>query len=355
MHVGDLDGSSTRVRSKWTAAAIVTVHDDRHQPVTGAMASGTWSGGIAGTSGCTTDGSGECQVLTEDIHSKVSSVLFTIDSVSHTSLTYHSSDNHDPDGDSNGTEIVISQEVVNQPPVAFFTCSCTDLTCDFDGSGSADPDGTIISHSWDFGDGSTGIGATASHTYASEAVYTVILTVTDDAAAADTYAQSVALGGNSAHIGDLDGSQMLQKNRWTALVDITVHDASHSPVTGATVTGTWTEGASGTSECSTDTSGQCQVSKEGILGRIASVDFAVDNVTHSTYSYSPVANHDPDADSNGTTVRVFMDSTADQSTAAVTTYHSEDRFRSDHARGSRGWDGLVVWYLPVVVASTNFQ
>ena len=50
----------------------------------------------------------------------------------------------------------------------------------FDGTGSSDPDGTIVSYDWDFGDGNTGTGATPSHTYASAGDYTVTLSVTDD-------------------------------------------------------------------------------------------------------------------------------------------------------------------------------
>jgi PKD repeat protein len=50
----------------------------------------------------------------------------------------------------------------------------------FDGSGSIDSDGSIVSFDWDFGDGNTGSGPTAQHTYADDGVYTVTLTVTDD-------------------------------------------------------------------------------------------------------------------------------------------------------------------------------
>lgn len=50
----------------------------------------------------------------------------------------------------------------------------------FDASGSSDPDGTIISYEWDFGDGTTGTGASPSHTYADNDTYTVKLTVKDD-------------------------------------------------------------------------------------------------------------------------------------------------------------------------------
>jgi len=56
----------------------------------------------------------------------------------------------------------------------------------FDGTGSSDSDGTIISYEWDFGDGSTGTGATPMHTYSALGTYTVTLTVTDDDGLTDT-------------------------------------------------------------------------------------------------------------------------------------------------------------------------
>jgi len=68
----------------------------------------------------------------------------------------------------------------NQPPVASFTVSCTDLTCSFDGSGSNDPDGSVDSYAWDFGDGTNGTGVSPSHTYNTPGSYTVRLTATDD-------------------------------------------------------------------------------------------------------------------------------------------------------------------------------
>jgi PKD repeat protein len=52
----------------------------------------------------------------------------------------------------------------------------------FDGSGSFDPDGTIVSYSYDFGDGVTIAGPlpTQSHIYEAPRLYTVELTVTDN-------------------------------------------------------------------------------------------------------------------------------------------------------------------------------
>lgn len=81
----------------------------------------------------------------------------------------------------------------NESPVASFTYTCTDLSCDFDGSDSYDSDGSIVSYDWDFGDGSTGSGATVSHTFAADGTYTVILTVTDDADATDSDSQDVSV------------------------------------------------------------------------------------------------------------------------------------------------------------------
>jgi PKD repeat protein len=82
----------------------------------------------------------------------------------------------------------------NNPPVASFTSSCTDLSCDFNGSGSSDADGTIASYAWDFGDGTpAGSGVSPSHTYASANTYTVRLTVTDDDGATASTTRTVTV------------------------------------------------------------------------------------------------------------------------------------------------------------------
>ncbi len=49
----------------------------------------------------------------------------------------------------------------------------------FDGTKSVDVNGDALTYAWDFGDGTTGTGATASHTYTSEGSYHVTLTVSD--------------------------------------------------------------------------------------------------------------------------------------------------------------------------------
>ena len=43
------------------------------------------------------------------------------------------------------------------------------------GAASSDPDGDVLTYNWDFGDGTTGTGATPQHTYADNGNYVVTL------------------------------------------------------------------------------------------------------------------------------------------------------------------------------------
>ncbi|HOX07488.1 MAG TPA: PKD domain-containing protein [Planctomycetota bacterium] len=54
------------------------------------------------------------------------------------------------------------------------------LVVAFSSAGSRDPDGAIISWAWNFGDGATATGETASHTYTAAGTFLAALTVTDD-------------------------------------------------------------------------------------------------------------------------------------------------------------------------------
>ena len=81
----------------------------------------------------------------------------------------------------------------NQPPVASSTVTCSSLSCSFSGTGSTDPDGTVVRYDWSFGDGSTGTGATVSHTYADAGSYQVTLTVTDDRGATGSTTRTVSV------------------------------------------------------------------------------------------------------------------------------------------------------------------
>ena len=80
--------------------------------------------------------------------------------------------------------------VANQPPTAVASATpnsgIAPLVVNFDSAGSSDPDGSIASYAWAFGDGGTGTGATTSHTYQNPGSYTAVLTVTDNLGATGT-------------------------------------------------------------------------------------------------------------------------------------------------------------------------
>jgi DNA/RNA endonuclease G (NUC1) len=61
----------------------------------------------------------------------------------------------------------------------------------FDASGSVDPNGTIVSYEWSFGDGSTGTGVAPSHTYDFFGTYTVQLVTTDNDGLVDTVSTTI--------------------------------------------------------------------------------------------------------------------------------------------------------------------
>lgn len=106
------------------------------------------------------------------------------------------------------------------------------------------------------------------------------------------------------HVGDLDASSTRQGNRWTATMTITVHDASHNPVTNATVSGTWSNGTTGAASCTTGSNGQCTITKSGIRNGKSSVTFTVNNVNRANFAYVSSGNHDPDGSSTGTRIVV---------------------------------------------------
>lgn len=96
------------------------------------------------------------------------------------------------------TRTVTTSLAPNQDPTAAFTSSTDLLKVSVDGSTSADADGTVASYAWNFGDGETATGVTASHTYAAPGTYTVRLTVTDNRGGTSTVTRDVTVVRNVA-------------------------------------------------------------------------------------------------------------------------------------------------------------
>ncbi len=88
----------------------------------------------------------------------------------------------------------------NAAPTAAFTSSCSGLTCSFDGTGSSDPEGPIVSYQWNFGDTTAGSGVQPSHAYEQAGTYTVTLTVTDGNGATDSVSHPVTVSSTTSPI-----------------------------------------------------------------------------------------------------------------------------------------------------------
>lgn len=89
------------------------------------------------------------------------------------------------------TLLVLATGAPNTPPVAAAgatpTSGIAPLNVQFNSTGSSDPDGSIVSYSWNFGDGTpAGSGPPPSHIYQSAGSYNAVLTVTDNGGATAT-------------------------------------------------------------------------------------------------------------------------------------------------------------------------
>ena len=93
---------------------------------------------------------------------------------------------YDTQGQLASDQVIVTVDNVNDLPIANAGADQSVLVgqnVSLNGSGSSDPDGTISSYAWDFGDGSAGspqVVPGINHTYAATGIYTVTLTVTDN-------------------------------------------------------------------------------------------------------------------------------------------------------------------------------
>lgn len=108
--------------------------------------------------------------------------------------------------ESNNAVALLSPTFVpsQSPPSACFTESprvgVVPATISFNGSCSGDPDGSIVSYAWNFGDGAVGSGVNPSHTYYSTGTYTITLTVTDNSGLTSQTTDSVLITDSSGCI-----------------------------------------------------------------------------------------------------------------------------------------------------------
>ena len=191
----------------------------------------------------------------------------------------------------------------NQAPTAKASADCSYLDCDLDGTGSSDPDGTIVSYEWDFGDGSTDSGATVSHSYEDLGPYTAALTVTDnEGRTATTSVQVTITNPPPVHLHDLTPKPLdIDGPKWRARLVVKVRDADGFKVGGVVITAKL--GLNKIRTCTTNQFGWCRVkaqvsdAKPKIPVEILDVEWVG--------GYDSDANVDTDGDGNGETTKIF--------------------------------------------------
>ena len=107
-----------------------------------------------------------------------------------------------------------------RPPFARIDAPAATLegsTIDLNGAASFDPNGSVVSYAWNFGDGTTATGASVSHTYAQDGDYTVTLIVTDNDGLEDEITTTVTVNNVAPAIAaPADTSGLLPGEPYTA-------------------------------------------------------------------------------------------------------------------------------------------
>ena len=159
----------------------------------------------------------------------------------------------------------------------------------FNGSSSSD-NIDILSYSWDFNatDGITedATGETSTYTYSTLGTYTVTLTVTDGAGNnnSDTLIVTVIEEADTIHIASINMSNDTKSagpNVFTwALATVTVVNSSGSPVSGAQVTGIWSNLTSDSDTATTGTEGKVTVLSDSVKWASGTYTFTVTDLTY---------------------------------------------------------------------------
>ena len=159
------------------------------------------------------------------------------------SLTVAGADSSSPVNSGKATKTIQLQDRL---PTAIFTFTSgtilTSVSVNFNGTTSFDPDGTIVGYAWDYGDGSTGSGATPSHSYSIAGIYIVKLNVTDNSGSTQVSTQTVTITDRPPTISLTQSSTTAAPGQ---AVIITI-SASDLDGTIATTTVNWGDGTTDT-------------------------------------------------------------------------------------------------------------
>jgi subtilisin len=193
----------------------------------------------------------------------------------------------------------------NQPPVADagLDQEVSDAGSDgveaitLDGSGSYDPDGSIVSYVWKEGTDLLIVAESFTNNFAL-GTHTVTLTVTDNEGASASDDVIVTVEGKSAstmHVSSIDMSTKTTGVNTNAIATVTVVDADGDQVEGATVSGNWS-GLTGDSDVgTTDANGNVVLVSDRVKRANGTFTFTVTNVVKTDWTYNQDASETSDS------------------------------------------------------------
>jgi PKD repeat protein len=155
----------------------------------------------------------------------------------------------------------------------------------FTGQGSTDPKNETLTYAWNFGDGSTGSGATTSHTYANPGTFTVTLKVTNT----DNLSNSVTTSATIAGVPPVANAGGPYKGILNTAVSF--NGAGSSDPRGETLTYAWTFGDGSTGNGATPTHTYTSFGTFNVALKVTNTDsLSTTGTTTALISGPPVAN-----------------------------------------------------------------
>ncbi len=172
-------------------AVIAPAPPVNHAPIAsaGGPYTGTVNQALTLSAAGSTDQDGDPLTYTWSFGDSSSPSTTTSQTVTHTystasvyTATLTVTDGRGGSASASATATITAPPPVNQPPIANAGgpySGTAGQTVAFDGSGSTDPDGDLLTYVWDFGDLTSGTGITPTHVYSAAGTFHVTLTVSD--------------------------------------------------------------------------------------------------------------------------------------------------------------------------------
>ena len=263
------------------ATVTATVKDHTGALKSSATVYGTWSGLVSGSTSGRTATNGTI-ALKSGITNGIGSITFTVTNIVLSGFSYDVTKN---------ALSTISIEKPNTAPTVMASATPTTgyapLAVVFSSSGSKDADGSIVSYSWDFGDGSTSTAASPSHTYTTLGTFSATLVLTDNlgAVSAPKTVTIATKPAPSVNISALTIIKTASRTGTYATATATVKDGTGALKSSATVYGTWSGLVSSSTSGKTATTGTIafQSAATTLTGNLT---FTVTKIVLSGYVYN---------------------------------------------------------------------